>query len=164
MLQVVGVLAPEAHSEATLAVREVPHEAVDAQALAQQLRTDVEEDTETAGTEASGPTAEAGRVAAAPAGAAGEGSQGQPTLMHMGHSVMLVEVWEVVEVEEDHSSAQELREHAARAHTDVTGQVMTSGNSSSNSSGDRPGQGRSLQQEFVTDLPASDPRQCIFPT
>lgn len=88
----------------------------------------------------------------APTGASAEG---QPSLIRVSHSILLVEAWEVVEA----GGQQRQREQQQEVLPAGQGAVL----SSSNSSGEaRPGE-RSLQA-VVTDLPRTDPRQCIFPT
>lgn len=172
--QVTGFLAPEAASESTVVVRTISHEEADAQVLRQRQGGQAAADAEAAGAAAAKAAAAAASAAtAAKAGDAGD-EHGKPSLLHMSHAVMLVESWGLAgEADEEggHEGGGEADggaqdTHGARAHGEGQGgrggRLQGRPRLGAKQGGRRP-DGRELQAA-VTDLPASDPRQCIFPT
>lgn len=76
----------------------------------------------------------------------------KPSLMRVSHAVLLVEAWEVVGQQVPRPGNVQVAVEEANG----------AASKSSNSSEARPGE-RSLQA-VVTDLPRTDPRQCIYPS
>lgn len=142
-VRLVGVLAPDAHSSTTLSVRGLSHAQADAQVMRPArvlLRGAGGMDQ-----------VEAGSAAQSQAAAAGL------SWVRVSHSVLLAEVWEVVEQQEEHG---EQGERAKREEGEVWATAGSAG--LANTTGSSRPEARGLQA-IVTDLPVTDPRQCVDP-
>lgn len=140
----VGLLAPDSHTGATLTVHGLDHEDADSQVLRQRQGAS---------------SSRQGRTQQGRTGPADGGQADGASLMRVSRSVVLVEAWQIVE--EAQQQLLELKQKQQEAAT-AAAAALSSSSSSNSSSGTRPGE-RSLQQAIVTDLPSTDPRQCIFP-
>lgn len=156
ILQVVGLLAPDSHTGATLRVRNLSHEDADSSVMIQR---------QLGGSASRHHPPGSDKLQTRGEGASGIRSGGH-SFMRVSHSVLLVEAWEAVEGDPSgHEKGDQEQQQQQQQQGSVQADVNRTPTSSS-SSGSEVGHGqhRRLQDAVVTDLPPSDPRQCIFPS